>query len=304
MRIPDCNRAMLIPLTILVALAAAVNAQPVVDPTDLDLDGEPGVAEAPAIAHEQIPSVLIGVGSILVDHAHWNDFDVSGFTDYLASQGWTIAEHPVGPITESILAGRDILIVPTRSDTGPTRPFATAEIAAIQAFLAAGGGLWMLNDNQDAGGLNTLATQFGVEFLFDYVRDPSDNEGELFWPTIYLLTPHAMTANVETYGYYLGDCLVVNPPAQVVATADEDAWTPYCPAGTFPPVLAVWENVGRAVFSGDGTPLHPYYYPEKLRDEEQLLLQNIANWLLGDPPNATSDASWGGLKRRFPIGEH
>ncbi|MFN0151726.1 MAG: hypothetical protein ACKVU1_13580 [bacterium] len=298
MRMPLLSSNAVVALLATVLFVAPATAQPVADPTDLDMDGEPGVAEAPAVANPQIPSALIGTGSVLVDHSHQNDFFVNGFTDYLATQGWTIAQHFSGPITEALLSGYDILIVPTRSSSGPTNPFSASEVAAIQAFLAGGNGMWILNDAQNSDGINTLSTSFGVEFQSDYIQDPSNNEGgRLYWPTIYLLSPHLITSGVGSYGYFAGDCLLASPPSIAIATADEDAYSSFCPAGSYPPVLAVWENVGRAVFSGDGTPLHPNYYPERLDADEELLLQNIANWLLGDPPNATSATSWGSLKR-------
>jgi hypothetical protein len=64
--------------------------------------------------------------------------------------------------------------------------------------------------------------------------------------------------------------------------------------------LATYEAGGRVVFAGDISPLVPSRYPEGLRDEEELLLQNIANWLaqLNEPTSAT-EASWGTLKRLY-----
>jgi hypothetical protein len=127
--------------------------------------------------------------------------------------------------------------------------------------------------------------------------DPSNNEGQPFWPTIYNLGDHSISNGVGSYGYYAGCCVVSAGPSQAIGLGDDDANSDYCPL--LPPVLAVYENVGRVVFSGDTTPLGPIYYPERLRDEEELLLQNIVNWLLGPPPNAAEAETWGSLKTKY-----
>lgn len=299
---PAIEVAMKICLTwiVLLLFAVPISAQPVVDPSDLDMDGKPGVAEVPAIANEQIPSVLVGTGTLLIDRSHGNGFNVGGFTSYLSANGWVVSDFTVGPITESALDGIDVLMVPTRSaGLGPIFPFSTAEVAAVQSFLSKGKGLWVLHDNDDPSGVNTLSTSFGVTFRYDFVRDPSNNEGELYWPTVYLLGDHPVMEGVTSYGYYLGDCLTIETPASMLAQGDNDAYSLYCPAGTLPSVMAAWQNSGRALFAGDITTLHPSYYPSLLRAEEQLLLQNIANWLLGPPPNAVETETWGRVKARF-----
>lgn len=267
------------------------------DPTDLDLDGIPGVLPAPANPQPPVPSVLTGTGRLLIDRSHRGNFNVSGFTNFLASQGWVIADHPLGggPISASVLSGYDILLVPDLSGSTSIDPYSASEIAAVQAFLGEENGLWIIDDAGDNAGINTLALAFGVTFHIDQIEDPTNNEGHWFWPTIYQLEPHPVSAGVESYGYYLGACLGVTPPAISICRADEDAYSYNCPVGSRPPTLAVWESTGRAVFSGDITPLSPPWWAS-IRPEERLLLQNIANWLLGDSPTSASTTTWGNVK--------
>jgi hypothetical protein len=280
-------------------IAGPAYSQTIIESEDPDLDGVPGIAEPPAEPFAPAPSILVGTGSLLVDRSHGNNFPVDGFTGYLASQGWTIAQHTSGPITGAVLAGYDVLMVPTRDSALPILPFSTAEVSAIIAFLASGNGLWTLSDIVNPSGVNTLSEAFGVHFYADIITDSTDNEGQLFWPRIHQLSPHPVFHGVKSYGYYAGDCLSVTSPAEILGSADADAFSQFCPRGTMPPVLAGYQNTGRAIFAGDITTLAPEYFPSRLRPEEQMLLMNIANWLLGQPPTATSSESWGTIKAMY-----
>ncbi len=279
------------------------SAQPVPDPTDLDADGLPGVAEPPPGA-TQGPEVfaLQGTARLLVDRTHHESFHVGGFTDFLVSQGWTVQSNTSSPITDELLDVYDVLIIPPSLYQGPypeVTPFTPAEQAAVNGFLASGGGLWLFHEyRQPATGINSLSITYGATFRNDMVVDSTHNEGRAFWPTIHTLASHPITQGVASYGYYAGSCLQVTAPAIIVGQGDDDASSSTCLS--FPPTLAVYESgLGRVVFSGDSTPLHPSYYPENLRDEEELLLQNIANWLAGFPPTATEATSWGSIKALY-----
>ena len=282
---------------VLVAIATPCYGQVEPDPTDPDLDGIPGVMSMPENPQPLIPSILTGPGRLLIDRSHRGDFNIGGLTNFLSSEGWVVAEHPLGggAIRTEVLAGYDILLVPSRSSSDPTDPYSSNEIAAIQAFLGDGRGLWVLGDAGPNMGLNALAQVFGITFMLDAVLDSTNNEGQRFWPTIQALEPHAITEGVGSYGYYLGACLGVALPAHAIGRADEDAWSFYCPVGSRPPTLAMFDREGRAVFAGDITPLSPGWWAS-IRTEERLLLQNIANWLLGDTPTPTSPTTWGAVK--------
>lgn len=287
-------------LTVVAALLTARPAygQPVPDPTDLDADGVPGVAGSPGPGSE-VPEVvaLTGTGNMLIDRSHGQDVDVSGFTDLLQSQGWVIEELQTGPVTDSTLSNSDVFLVPIRLSLSML-PFSAAEVAAVSAYVSNGGGLWLFHESdRDPTGINSLSSTFGVVFYQDFLRDPTNNEGQVFWPTIHLLQDHPVTQGVASYGYYSGCCLGVNPPAMTIGMGDDDAFSSNCPS--FPPTLASYESSGRVVFSGDIAPLTAAYYPELLRDEEELLLQNIASWLLQKPPTATRATSWGGIKMLY-----
>jgi hypothetical protein len=259
----------------------------------------PGVTEPPADASME-PEVhaLRGTASLLIDRSHGQDGNISGFTDFLESEGWLVEEFESGPVSESALASCDVFLVPIRSSS-PMSAFTAAEVAAVTDFVSDGGGLWLFHEfERDPSGINSVSGAFGVQFHNDIVRDSSDNEGQVFWPTIHLLADHPITEGVTSYGYYAGCCLTVGSPSIVTGAGDDDAFSTNCP--TFPPTLATYESTGRVVFAGDISPLGPIRYPERLRDEEELLLQNIANWLARlNEPTSTTEASWGAVKRLY-----
>ncbi len=76
----------------------------------------------------------------------------------------------LSPRTPELLADYDVLIIKT-----PTAPFAPEEIDAIEAWVRAGGGLFLIGDHTNVFGtssyLNPLARRFGLRFLYDSTYD-------------------------------------------------------------------------------------------------------------------------------------
>lgn len=74
------------------------------------------------------------------------------------------------PRTPELLADYDVLIIKT-----PTAPFAPEEIEAIDAWVRAGGGLFLIGDHTNVFGtssyLNPLARRFGLRFRYDSTYD-------------------------------------------------------------------------------------------------------------------------------------
>ncbi len=266
-------------------------------PALADLDGS-GDIKATIIGDGDAPSVLAGTCSILVDRAHDQNFDISGFTDFLVSAGATVDENN-DPITAATLAGYDILIVPNRLGTAGITAFTAAEAGAVADFVTAGAGLWAIHEaNGNPDGIHSLVSQFGITYHMDNLSDPVDNRSaNSNWPDITDIVAHPVTDGVSSFGYYFGPCFEVAAPSGPLAFAGPNASSPNCALGSTPPVLAAMElGAGRAVFGGDSTPLHPNWYPDQLDAEEELLLQNIINWLKGDASTPVTERSWGGVK--------
>jgi hypothetical protein len=97
----------------------------------------------------------------------------SGYNYYSLGQ-WLQTYYQVdtnfSPRTPALLAGYDVLIIKT-----PTAPFAPEELEAIDAWVRAGGGLFLIGDHTNVFGtssyLNPLARRFGLRFRYDSTYD-------------------------------------------------------------------------------------------------------------------------------------
>jgi hypothetical protein len=104
------------------------------------------------------------------------------------------------------------------------------------------------------------------------------------------LKGHPIFQGVTSYGQYAGTSLDAEPPALVVGTGGDNAYSNIFLGK--PPVLAAAEvGAGRVVFATDMTPLYPGYYSSRLRLEERMLLDNIALWLSPGEPDLSINGS-------------
>ena len=100
----------------------------------------------------------------------------------LTARDFAVATTTGRPLDEVALADADVLVIAHPSDpkwertVGEDSPvFSPSEIAAVQAFVAAGGGLVVLGEEEEdkyGGNLNDLLAPFGVRFentiVFEY----------------------------------------------------------------------------------------------------------------------------------------
>ena len=128
-----------------------------------------------------VPSVSADQKKILVDLTHAERVSIDGVTspnldtstnnrilnwtdwaDYMRSNGYTVDKLTSGPITSSVLAGYNVLIVAQPDvTTSGTAYFTAAECTAIGTFVANGGGL-LLMGTQLVGGASLS------DFIADY----------------------------------------------------------------------------------------------------------------------------------------
>ncbi len=160
----------------------------------------PGEAPEPHRARWLVPAACVAIvaglhfhdpgtakkGRLLIDESksRWERTDTPMDTDWYGPESgynyWAMARylghfydvdtHLEGAITPERLAGHDILVLKT-----VTSPYSDAEVDAIEAFVRAGGGLFILGEHTNVFGssvcLNPVMRRFGMAFRYDCVFD-------------------------------------------------------------------------------------------------------------------------------------
>ena len=157
----------------------------------------------------------------------------------LTARDFEVATTVGRPLDEVALAGAHVLVVAHPSDpkwertVGEDSPrFSPAEIGAIHAFVAAGGGLIVLGEEEEdkyGGNLGELLAPFGVSFenaiVFDY--DPGD--GVPSWvigEAAARLSDPGILNRVREPGFYRAGALATDDPGAVVLRTRETADPP------------------------------------------------------------------------------
>lgn len=128
-----------------------------------------------------IPAGRANDGTVLFDEAHgeWEstlagiDTETYGMAttyNYTSLYDWLSYYYPVGrlvePVDESSLDGCAVLVLKT-----PSAPYSKEEIAAIDAFVRGGGGLFVIGDHTNVFGtttvLNPVLARFGLALNYD-----------------------------------------------------------------------------------------------------------------------------------------
>ena len=121
------------------------------------------------------------------------DASYANFKEFAESAGFEVISHSLGIISEATLQGVDVLVLPHAASpewehtVGYGSPLLEkSEIAAIQAFVAAGGGLLVLGENEQAkygNNFNELIADYGIKLTNETVQDPGRNFKDVAsWP--------------------------------------------------------------------------------------------------------------------------
>jgi hypothetical protein len=192
-----------------------------------------------------------------ISPAHPDDNSYAKAAELLRHLGHTVTAHTSGPLDAEALARQDVLVIAHPSGerwertTGQGSPvFSAAELDAVEAYVAGGGGLVVLaEEEQDKYGnnLRELLGRFGVGVEHATVRDPGNaHRGVATWVLAARDTADGLLAGVRTACFYRTG--VLSPPAEgtvlfrTSATAD--------PAGA-PLAVAVRHGRGRVVVFAD-----------------------------------------------------
>jgi len=139
------------------------------------------------ITTNNLATAMVRVGyfkTILFDQTHATDsiFSYSVWIAALNETGYIVDVHNAGPIEPAVLIGYDALVIPQAHDY-----YTSDELAAIQEFVSAGGGLFVIGD--DEPDIYTQLTGFaGITWSWEWGCGGYTSD----------ITPHPVTEGVET----------------------------------------------------------------------------------------------------------
>jgi hypothetical protein len=196
-----------------------------------------------------------------------------GLVQVLEGEGFTVATTEVGVLGED-LTQYGVLVICLGSSHEV--PYSLEEVAAIQDFVAAGGGLLVMGDNPDTPNENIepITTSFGIHC----------GVAEIMEPVLTDFIAHEIFAGVEAVQLGAAGELGVDPPA--VAAAFSDSGQPAI-ALTDPCGVIVTGDINWADNSLLG-----------MGDNAQLAV-NIFQYLAACGGVATADRSWSHLKALY-----
>ncbi|MBO4273980.1 DUF6421 family protein [Microbispora triticiradicis] len=225
-----------------------------------------------------------------INPAHPDDNSYAEAAGTLRRLGHTVRAHTEGPVTPAVLDGCDVFVVAHPSDarwertTGSGSPvFAEAEIDAVEAYVAGGGGLIVLAEHeQDKYGSNlgALLARFGVTAEHATVQDPGNCHNTVATWVLGVPSAQAVTepggvaqdplAGVRRACFYRAGTLGVPAGATVLFAASASA----DPAGA-PLAVAVRHGRGRVVVLADSD----LFGDDSIRDyDHEKLWGNLVTW--------------------------
>ncbi|MEU4223915.1 DUF6421 family protein [Nonomuraea sp. NPDC026600] len=170
-----------------------------------------------------------------INPAHPDDNSYARAAELLRRLGHTVTARLAGPLDAGTLQEQDVLVIAHPSGerwertTGQGSPvFSAAEIDAVEAFVAGGGGLVVLaEEEQDKYGNNLaeLLGRFGVGVEHTTVRDPGHaHRGVATWVLGERVTSDGLLAGVKAACFYRSGVLTLaNPAADGRAAGGRDA---------------------------------------------------------------------------------
>jgi hypothetical protein len=207
------------------------------------------------------------------------DLDLSLLSEKMRAGGAvvTAVEH----FTAATLAEADALVI-----SGPFRPLAADEIAAVLAFVERGGRLAVML--HIAPPASPLLTALGIAYSNGVVRETAAilEEQPLNF-TVRDLAPHPLFAGVEQFAVFGAWALNASDPALLVARSGPEAWVDRDRDGqksapdavaAFALVAAGTRGKGQFVVFGDDAIFQNRY----LRAYNNVLGDALARWLKGE----------------------
>ena len=263
------------------------------------------------------PTYARGKGPVvLLDEAHHNFHRMDGrymaFARTLENDGYVVLPGSAPFTSEQLKQARILVIANALGDDGPWvlptgHAFTSEEAAAVEAWVRAGGSLFLIADHMPFGGAaRRLGRAFGFNWINGYaMRD--DGGPERFSRKAGNLVPNAITDGasledrIDSVMVFTGSAFIAPPEAMPILKLDSD-YSILLPeqAGTFTDTTAWIEGryflnaamlehgKGRVVCSGEaamfsaqrhGPQLQPVGMNQPGAEQNPRLLLNIIRWL-------------------------
>jgi Family of unknown function (DUF6421) len=242
-----------------------------------------------------------------IQPSHPGDSSFARAAEALRERDFTVASHVGGPLDAGALADADVLVVAHPSEPAWERTvpggeprFSPSELDAIEAFVARGGGLVVLAEEEQAKYGNNVAeltTRFGIEIENTLVSDYEHHHKAPSWVLGELEHPASgpdLLARVDAACFYRATTVT---GGTVLARASATSSHPGAPLAA-----AVEHGAGRVVVLGDSD-----LFGDDCLDEldHRALWLNLLYWVAGPayedregpaPSVAAADPAWARLK--------
>ncbi|MHA2302455.1 MAG: DUF4350 domain-containing protein, partial [Candidatus Thorarchaeota archaeon] len=238
--------------------------------------------------------------TILIDESHLprftSDKELGDFSTDMTAQGYSVEISDTWNAAQ--IMSTDVLVIST-----PTVTYSIDEFHDIHAFVAKGGGLFIIGDNEGFTEADELASDFGVVFSTDELHDLDDGlydydlatkkEWWIRWNGVGNFGNHPITQGVANVTTYFGAGLVRFPlEATPILMMDADDQSQYSGGGLasgVPSIVAIEyeRGLGRIVVTGDANQFCGDDYDfdgttSYLEADNAILARNIVSWL-ADP---------------------
>ena len=175
-----------------------------------------------------------------IQPSHPQDSSYALAAEALRVRDLCVEPHLSGPLDESALARADVLVLAHPSDPrwertvpGGSPCLGDDELDAIEAFVAAGGGLVVLGEEEQdkyANNLNALVERFGITIVSDAISDYEHSDGAPHWVLADLgegaLDGVDLLARVRSACFYRAGRLDARNGARSLARSSATASTP------------------------------------------------------------------------------
>jgi len=238
------------------------------------------LSEMPRYEHIVVPGAPLtefsdsftqGEGTILIDLAHYNNFDVeelSVLTLRLISRGLTIEFLDIGDDLGTELYEADALIL-----VCPQMEFSGLEGETVDQFVNNGGKLLLIADPTRPSEINSLSLQFGLIFEPDYLYNLKENDANYRNIFVTEFKENEITNGLEKIALYTTGSISSDDCG--IALVDENTFSSLIETRTeLSPIALAKEAKVLAIY--DLTFISEPY--NGILDNNQLI-SNIADWL-------------------------